>query len=231
MRSLLAFVAVGLMLPGPVFAPLGLPGAYLTDRRTAIVCAWETRGEPKPSWAVDRKVGAAWGACQVKYWSAIHFGGFDEQMRLTGVPSRSPGDLFQSPVNRKVADRIIQVCEERLGYNDTDISVFHCFGTGKLDSTPPTTRRVWGYDPYIDRNGWIVVASYAKQQASDMAAVRLKTKARGGHDGFYTKLARRESAGVVFSIPVGRIISYLRGDGNIHTYPASTFSEGPESPY
>lgn len=231
MRSLLALVVVGLILPGPVFAPLGHPGAYLTDWRTSLVCSWETRGESKPSWAVDRKIGAAWGACQVKYWSAIHFGGFDEQMRLTGVPSRSPGDLFQSSVNRRVAQSIIKVCEKRLGNKDTDVAVFHCFGTGKLDSTPPTTRRVWGYDPNIGRNGWIVVASYAKQQASDMAAVRLKTKARGGNDGFYTKLARRESAGVVFSIPVGRWLSYLRGDGNIHLDPASTGFEGPEIPY
>ena len=175
MRSLLTVVILALAGASTVFAPLGSPeNYYFMDTRSRIACGWETRGQPNPGWAVDRKVGAAWGECQVKYWSAVHYGGFDEQMRLTGVPSRNPGELFTYAVNRKVSARIFQTCEDRLGERATDVSVFHCYGTGKLDSNPPTTRRVWGFNPNRRAYGWITVASYSKQMASDAATMRMK---------------------------------------------------------
>ncbi len=93
----------------PVIPPaLALPPDPLLDS----ICFEESIGEPVRPWAVN-PTGSAWGICQVKYWSAVHYGGFDEQARQTGVPSRSPGELFNHDTNRGIARGILQHCRGR----------------------------------------------------------------------------------------------------------------------
>lgn len=73
------------------------------------ICGTESDGHGVPSWSVNR-YGTAWGQCQVKYWSAVHFCGFDEWARKTGTASRSPADLFDDHVNITCARDIIATC-------------------------------------------------------------------------------------------------------------------------
>ncbi len=83
-----------------------------SDTLLRTVCGQESGGEPVPAWAVNR-YGSAWGRCQVKYWSAVHFAEFDRRAR-GGRPTRSPGDLFDEQVNVVTGWQVLNDCRTRL---------------------------------------------------------------------------------------------------------------------
>ena len=92
-----------------------------------IICSYETQGHSTPKWAVGIDPGD-WGWCQIRYESAWRYGGFDEQKRKTGVPSRSPGDLFDPRVSRRTGRNILKYCE-RKGYK-TAVELAFCYKGG-----------------------------------------------------------------------------------------------------
>lgn len=93
-----------------------------------LICAEETRGYVQPQWRIS-KYSTAWGSCQVKYPSAIAYSNFDPQMRTSGVPSRSPGDLFITTINRGVAGEILDECRGRKP-NSTGRELAYCYCAG-----------------------------------------------------------------------------------------------------
>ena len=84
------------------------------------ICAYETRGERHPAWAVAPN-GADWGLCQVKYHSAVAFGGYPR--------GRNPGDLFDPVINRAVARAILADCRARYP-NATVYRLAYCYKEG-----------------------------------------------------------------------------------------------------
>ena len=105
-----------------------LPPEPPFDPLLAELCAHETMAHKRAEYAVNRQ-GSAWGRCQVKYWSAVAFGGFDDQLLETGVPSRNPGDLFDDRVNVHTAGRILNLCRRVNGKRSTRLLVY-CYGAG-----------------------------------------------------------------------------------------------------
>ena len=75
-----------------------------------VTCEEETRGKSAPAWRLGDVDKLDWGLCQVQYESAWRYGKFDPQMRRTGVPSRSPGDLFEAKHSREVALELVKLC-------------------------------------------------------------------------------------------------------------------------
>lgn len=95
-------------------------GSAADDRLHGVICGHETRGEKRPAWAVSPN-GADWGMCQVKYHSAVAFGGF--------ARNRNPGDLFDLAVNRQVARAILADCRRRYP-NATPYRMAYCYKEG-----------------------------------------------------------------------------------------------------
>lgn len=105
------------------------------------VCAEETRGHPRPAWAVGNPDPMDWGVCQIRYESAWRYGGFDAHMRRTGIPGRSPGDLFIPEVSRGTAANIIALCITWYPRGDA-VRIGYCYTAG-LNSEPRSNRRKW----------------------------------------------------------------------------------------
>lgn len=118
------------------------------------LCSMETSDHTSPAWAVSEP-GAAWGECQVKYWSAVHFGGFDEPYRIAleasdsnAQPTRNPAKLFDRDVNRAVATNILDGCREK--YSNRKFKILaYCYYSG------PNSK------PFRSRNGEIYARSAA----------------------------------------------------------------------
>jgi len=111
----------------PAFAPDGevIPPF---DPLLNSIGGMETRGHARPEWAISPD-GEAWGRYQIKYWSAVAFGGFDEALRTTGVTTRNPGELFDDPVNFDAGLKILNGC--RVRYNPKDARrLIYCYGAG-----------------------------------------------------------------------------------------------------
>lgn len=122
------------------FAPLTTDRSY--DPLLAEICGHETQSSRRPEWALNRE-GSAWGRCQIKYWSAVAFGDFDDQMLKTGVPSRNPGELFDDEVNIETAGNILNGCRELYGTLDSR-RLIYCYVAGP-NAKPYTSRehRPW----------------------------------------------------------------------------------------
>lgn len=95
-----------------LFIPIQAQATQI-DLLLEVICLKETRGHSQPKWAVGSDPGD-WGFCQVRYESAWRYGGFDEQMRKHGAPSRSPGDLFEPRVNIRTARNILKYCVRKI---------------------------------------------------------------------------------------------------------------------
>jgi len=106
-----------------------------------VICKAETQGEPVPKWAVGRLDPGDWGECQVRYESTWRYGKFDPQMRRTGKPSRSPGELFISEVNRAAALEIVALCVGWYPSGDAQ-RIGYCYTAG-LRSEPGSHARKW----------------------------------------------------------------------------------------
>lgn len=128
MKTILFFIAGVSMLAvaavAPIVALLDRPYDPLLDQ----LCSHETMAHRRAEYAVNRQ-GHAWGRCQVKYWSAVAFGGFDDQLLQTGIPSRNPGELFDDDVNIETAGRILELCRQVKGRRSTRLLVY-CYGAG-----------------------------------------------------------------------------------------------------
>lgn len=135
------------LIPVLIPAPFEEP----SDRLLSVICHEETDGHPQPEWAVNQ-YGSAWGRCQVKYWSAVHFGQFDESARRFGIPTRSPAELFDDQVNVETAGNILDGCREMLP-NATARRLAYCYHSGP------------GSKPYTNQEG----RTYSKQVAVDFA--------------------------------------------------------------
>jgi len=106
-----------------------------------VICEAETRGKSVPAWRLGDVDKLDWGVCQVRYESAWRYGKFDPQMRRTGVPSRSPGDLFKAKHNREVALEIVALCI--VFYPRGDVQrIAYCYTAG-LRSQPGSHARKW----------------------------------------------------------------------------------------
>ena len=115
-----------------------------------VICGEETRGHPAPAWAVGKPDPMDWGVCQIRYESAYRYGGFDEQMRRIGIPSRSPGDLFIPEVNRAAAANIIALCIAWYPRGD-EVRIGYCYTAG-LNSEPGSHRRKWRWALMLGRS-------------------------------------------------------------------------------
>lgn len=119
------FVFSLLVFSAEVWAPIERVSQQIVD----TICHKETKGSQKPEWEVSRD-GADWGDCQTQYESAVHFGKFDDQKRKTGIPSRSPGDLFIPEVNRIVAKNILENCFQAYYPKVTEYKLAKCYNGG-----------------------------------------------------------------------------------------------------
>ncbi len=129
MAKLLVSPMIALILavsPFALLAPKPPPDVVMTPLLVEI-CGHETQAHPRAGFAVN-KSGSAWGECQVKYWSAVAFGGFDDVMLATGRPSRDPGELFELEVNRRTAGNILALCRKLYGKHAR--RVIYCYGAG-----------------------------------------------------------------------------------------------------
>ena len=126
---MLKFIMPLLLLPFlylPAFAP---PGDVIPpfDPLLATIGGMETRGHPRPEWAVGKS--GEVGRYQIKHGSAVHFGGFDEVKRKTNVPTRNPGELFNDRVNFQTALNILNDCRARYGLRSAR-RLIYCYGAG-----------------------------------------------------------------------------------------------------
>ena len=124
MRSLALLISIVASLP----TGISTEPKVRQDPLLNEICSKETRGKERPWDAVSRS-GAAWGGCQVKYWSAVHFTDFDPVAAETGVPSRSPADLFLPEVNLDVAGQILDMCRALYGRKSAR-RLIYCYGAG-----------------------------------------------------------------------------------------------------
>jgi len=106
-----------------------------------VICKAESQGEPVPMWAVGRLDPGDWGLCQIRYESAWRYGRFDEAMRRTGRPSRSPGDLFTPETSKQVALELVTLCVAWYPRGDAQ-RIGYCYTAG-LRSEPGSQRRKW----------------------------------------------------------------------------------------
>lgn len=137
----LVLVLVAFWMATPAFGPILAPEPEF-DELLDQLCTMESRGSSRPGYAVNLD-GSAWGRCQVKYWSAIAYTDFDLHYRDTGVPMRSPGELFDRAVNLDVAGQILDLCRRLYGPRNIR-RVIYCYGAGP-HSRAYTNRehRVW----------------------------------------------------------------------------------------
>jgi len=160
MRLLVAINLLLLILPSLVLAPLQpdreLPDVRPVDWLLHFICRHETGDKTVPSRAVSPH-GSAWGRCQIKYWSAVAFGGFDEPMRRTGIPSRNPGELFDDLVNLATARKILDFCRRKYPLGIAR-RLAYCWLAGP------------GAKPYRHREGYW----FSKRVAEDVAVAKLK---------------------------------------------------------
>ncbi len=127
MKALALAAVVVPLFAGAIDAPI-LPPEPPFDPLLEELCGHETQAHPRAEFAVNLD-GSAWGRCQVKYWSAVAFGGFDDQMLETGTPSRNPADLFDDRVNTNTARNILGLCRRLHGPRPTRLLVY-CYGAG-----------------------------------------------------------------------------------------------------
>ncbi len=131
--------------------------AEIQDPLLEAICGTETNAHGFPTWAVN-EYGTAWGPCQIKYWSAVYFGGFDDWARLTGIPSRNPADLFSYEVNIRTAGKILNLCRT-VHYRATNRILAYCYYAG------PNSK------PYTDRAGGIYSKIVAVRAAGNQRGV------------------------------------------------------------
>lgn len=141
MKLILLFLLASMLqvpvLPAPEAQPLPPIAVTPKDRLLAEICAHETQAHRSPEFAVNPG-GSAWGVCQIKYFSAVAYGGFDNVMHRTGHPSRNPGDLFRHDVNMATAHRILNGCRRLHGTRKIRLLVY-CYGAGP--NSPPYRNR------------------------------------------------------------------------------------------
>ncbi len=117
-----------LLLAGSTLYGPGPPPEPEFDLLLDQICTMESQGSTRPGYAVNQQ-GTAWGRCQVMSWSAIDYTDFDPHYTRTGVPLRSPGDLFDRSVNLDVARQILDLCRTLYGHRRTR-RVIYCYGAG-----------------------------------------------------------------------------------------------------
>lgn len=138
---LLVLVLLALSWASVAFGPV-LPPEPEFDLLLDQVCTMESQGSTRAEYAVNRE-GSAWGRCQVKYWSAIAYTDFDPHYLATGVPMRSPGDLFDRAVNLATARQILDLCRTLYGHKRTR-RVVYCYGAGpNSEAYSNSEHRVW----------------------------------------------------------------------------------------
>ena len=120
-----------------------------TDELLGIICQSESSGN---KWAVSLD-GSDWGLCQVKYYSALKYGGFSK--------TRSPGDLFNPETNFSVARNILIYCRNK-NPKGTIAHLIYCYKAGP-NSRLGSNKKKWVISKRVAREYRKVLRSRRKE--------------------------------------------------------------------